>query len=378
MIMDRLFVVKGQLQQIYAAYSKYIDKAVQFVLALGAFYLINHNLGFMGMLSSPAVTLALAVICTFLPVIATVWASALLILGHIYTISLGMLAVTAVIFLLMFIFYLKFSPKTAVFILLMPLAFLLKIPYTVPVALGLTGNPLSVVPVICGTIIYYMIGYVKNSAAALKSADEEGMIGQVTMFVKQIFQNKEMWIMIIAFVLCLLVVYTVRKMSVDHAWKIAIAAGAAVNIVVVAIGDVLFDVPVSYLGIIGGNIAAILLGMVLELLFFAVDYSRGEKLQFEDDEYYYYVKAIPKISVAPPEKTVKRINKREEHQETEIIDEGKMRNKSGNPRNRKPAQKRRTPQKNERHAQGNKKKSAEQMLMTRSLRKELNLDRQKD
>ena len=50
---------------------------------------------------------------------------------------------------------------------------------------------------------------------------------------------------------------------------------------------------------------------------FSVDYARSERLQFEDDEYYYYVKAIPKVAVTTPEKTVKKINER---QETEIID----------------------------------------------------------
>ena len=47
-------------------------------------------------------------------------------------------------------------------------------------------------------------------------------------------------------------------------------------------------------------------------------------MQFEDDEYYYYVKAVPKISVAKPEKTVKRINGR---RETEIIDTESVRNR---------------------------------------------------
>ena len=48
-----------------------------------------------------------------------------------------------------------------------------------------------------------------------------------------------------------------------------------------------------------------------------MDYSRTEIVQFEDDEYYYYVKAVPKVHVAVPEKTVKKINVR---QETEMID----------------------------------------------------------
>ena len=31
-------------------------------------------------------------------------------------------------------------------------------------------------------------------------------------------------------------------------------------------------------------------------------------MQFEDDEYYYYVRAVPKMSVAAPNKRVKRFN----------------------------------------------------------------------
>ena len=43
---------------------------------------------------------------------------------------------------------------------------------------------------------------------------------------------------------------------------------------------------------------------------FAVDYSRTEYVQFEDDEYYYYVKAVPKLTVTRPDVKVKRINTR--------------------------------------------------------------------
>ena len=42
---------------------------------------------------------------------------------------------------------------------------------------------------------------------------------------------------------------------------------------------------------------------------FNLDYSRTEKVQFEDDEYYYYVKAVPKVTVTTPEHKVKKINR---------------------------------------------------------------------
>lgn len=41
---------------------------------------------------------------------------------------------------------------------------------------------------------------------------------------------------------------------------------------------------------------------------FAVDYSRTEYIQFQDDDYYYYVKAVPKITVSAPDVKVQKIN----------------------------------------------------------------------
>ena len=54
-----------------------------------------------------------------------------------------------------------------------------------------------------------------------------------------------------------------------------------------------------------GNIAALIIGFVLEFLFMDLDYEITEHIQFEDDDYYYYVKAVPKKMVTSSEKTVK-------------------------------------------------------------------------
>lgn len=379
--MDNLYVIKGQLQQVYAKYSKFIDKGVQFILALAAFYMINHDLGFMSLLSNPLITLGLAVICAFLPMIVTVLAAAILILVQMAAVSLGIMAVTAAVFVIMFVFYVRFSPKTALIILLTPLAFLFHIPYVIPVAFGLVGAPSSVVAIICGTIVYYMIDYVKTSASALESGGATAMISQLMTYLQQVFQNKEMIITIIAFVIVLFLVYQVRRMAISHAWKSASAAGAVVSIVIMAAGSAVLDVKISYPELILGNVAAVIVGLILELLFFAVDYSRTESVQYEDDEYYYYVKAVPKIVVAAPEKTVKRINRRTENQETEIINTDEIRGKSAEdgearkegekkPGKRKAAGKPRSPRKKESQITGN----MDQLLLTRSLQKELHLD----
>lgn len=51
----------------------------------------------------------------------------------------------------------------------------------------------------------------------------------------------------------------------------------------------------SMLAICVGIGIAALWGWVLKFFCFNLDYSRTERVQFEDDEYYYYVKAVPKI-----------------------------------------------------------------------------------
>ena len=64
------------------------------------------------------------------------------------------------------------------------------------------------------------------------------------------------------------------------------------------------------------NIALIITGVILgvaaayicNIVFFALDYKRTEYVQYEDDEYYYYVKAVPKINVANADVRIKHIN----------------------------------------------------------------------
>ena len=254
--MNDLIVWRDKLQELYATKSIYIDKAVQFVLALVTFLMINQNIGLMKAVATPVVAVALAVICTFLPPVVTAYVAAGLVIVHLFKLSVGVAAAAALIFVVMFIFYCRFTPKKALLLLVTPVAFMLHIPYVVPVACALVLGPISAVPVVFGTIIYYMIECVRTSATAITSTD--GITRQISLFVKTVFQDKTLWITVIAFIISIFVVYTVRRLSVDHAWKIAAASGAVVNIVVIVIGDIVFDIHTSYNMLIIGNIAACL------------------------------------------------------------------------------------------------------------------------
>lgn len=379
--MNTMYVIRGKLQEFYAEKSMIVNKLLQFVLALVTFTVISHNVGYMKAAATPVVSLALAIVCTCLPLIMTVVMATVLILVHMYSVSLGILAVTAVLFLVMYIFYLRLTPKMALLVLLTPLACALKIPCVIPIAAGLVATPVSLIAAFCGTIVYYMMEYVKAIAGSTEGSGSKALLSQTSTYVKQVFMNKDMWVMIFAFTVCFFLVFALHRMAVDHAWKIAIIAGAVANVIVIAVGSVAFGLKVSYPSLILGSVLAVLAGLVLEFFFFSVDYARSENLQFEDDEYFYYVKAIPKVSVTTPEKTVKRINER---QETEIIDTEEVRRMAkgtsekkaqpakkksvrvskANPGNKRPPKKGPVTKKHDM-------KEVDKMLLTQSLRRDL-------
>lgn len=305
--MSTLLIWREKLQKIYARYSIYILKGMQFLMGLILFAMINSNIGFMKMASSVFCTIGLAVVCTFFPMIVMLMAATLLVLAHFYALSLPIMLIAAVVFVIMYIFYFRFTPKKAWIVLLSAMAFGLKLPFVVPVVFGLLGTPVWIVPAACGIMAYYMADFVKGSAAALKSVDAEGLAGSLISSAKQILGGKEMWLMIVAVVIGILVVNLVRTRAINHAWKIASAAGAVVCVVVALVGNIMLKGELSYASLVLSAAAGIVLGVALEFLFFCVDYSRTENIQFEDDEYYYYVKAVPKVGVSAPEKKVKHI-----------------------------------------------------------------------
>lgn len=256
----------------------------------------------------PSIVLILALMCSFLPVNLVAVFGGILILAHAYALSLEFFALAFIIILLMVLLFFRTAPQYGYLLILTPIAFVLKVPYVVPLAMGLVGTPAAAIPVACGTIVFYLLHYMKLNTTMLSGTETESMKQKITYLIDNVVRNKEMLLMAVAFALTLLIVYVVRRMSIDYAWSIAIGTGAVVELVVLLIGSMIFSVSLKLLGVLAGCVVSAGLAFLLQLTVFSMDYSRTEYVQFEDDEYYYYVKAVPKLSIAVSEKRVKKIS----------------------------------------------------------------------
>ncbi len=305
-----LLVFKEQLKEFYARFEIYITPVIKFIFSFLAFILMNKNIGFMSKLTVGYIPLVLALVCSFLPYGAISFLAAGFMLAHLSGISIEITLVMAVFILVVGLLYYGFQPGDSYLLVLTPVFFLLKIPYAIPLIVGLSGSVISVIPVSCGVFIYYTLLYVKQNAGVLTNDMSVDEVLKFMQLMKSLLSNKLMLVMVTAFALSLVVVAVTRSLSMDYAWIIAIVAGTIAQLGVIFIGDIAADVSVSVIRLLMGILVSIVIAGIYTFFVFAVDYSRTEYVQFENDDYYYYVKAVPKLTVSAPDVKVQKINAR--------------------------------------------------------------------
>ncbi len=308
--MTTLLEIKEQIRGFCSRYEIYLRPVVKSILALVTFLVIRSRLGYMTQINSMTLILVLALSCALLPVNIIVVFAAVLVLLHLYSLSLAACAVCFLVMLVMFLLYFRFLPKKAYYAVLMPLAFAFHIPYVLPVVLGLLNeNPVSILSMVCGGIIYYLLaGITANATGIAEMTEDDSIITKFSDVLKQFVGNREMIAMLAILVLAALVVWFLRRLAVDHAWLIAISTGCLLQLVLSLICDLQLKLGTNMLSVVLGVVLSAFVGLVLQFFFFNLDYTRTERVQFEDDEYYYYVKAVPKIYVSGTDKKVQKFS----------------------------------------------------------------------
>ena len=308
-MLTSIFEIRKKIIEGYGQFEYVIVPAFKFAAAFLLILMINEHIGFNQGLTNQLLDVIIALICTLVPVNFMAGIMVILILAHLYTLSLETMIVGAVIFLLMFLLYFRFSPKDTMMILLLPLAFAAHVEYAIPVTAGLLFAPGSAVGVGFGVIIVKYLSFVEQNKAVLENSE----IGPATVdnfrnIIDALLQNRSMWILAAAFAAAVIVVYFIRRLETAHSWTIAIIAGNVMILFVLLFGDMQYDTNIDLNKVFLGTALSLAVELLVEFFCFMVDYTRIESVQFEDDDYYYYVKAVPKVTVSDSLRTVKTIS----------------------------------------------------------------------
>ena len=155
---------------------------------------------------------------------------------------------------------------------------------------------------------YFSLDASNYLAELSKTTDTENMLESYKYIFQHLIDNKDLLLTIVVFAVVLIITHVIYRLSVEYSWYAAIIVGGLFEIILFLVGNVVLNASISIGEILLGSICAVIIAVVAQFFKTVVDYSRVENTQFEDEEYYYYVRAVPKNSIATKRKRIKRFN----------------------------------------------------------------------
>ena len=307
--MIQLLLIRDSIKSVFKKYNAAIIPVLRFIAAFVTFALINGDLGYNEKLTGISVLVLLSAISAFFPMGVTVFLSGILMIFHIYSASMFLSLIFIVIIAILYFLLMRLAPGYSSLIIAIPVLTFFHMEALVPIAVGLVGSPIAIFAMIPGIVVSVLFNIIKEavkmSAGSMQIEDNL----QIYVFViKSLLDNKLMLLMIAAAIAVFLATYICRRLAVSHSYILGIMAGIIVNLIVMIVGGLVFEVNVSVLWIFLGSIISGALAFAVQFFKYLLDYSSVEHLQFDDDDYFYYVTAVPKLSVTSPDLNILKIN----------------------------------------------------------------------
>jgi len=325
--MDEILYIRALIISAVKKYEAVLLFIVRFFVGLFIYSSINR-LGFLRnellFLITPPAGFALLVILAFLFAVLPLPASYSLIAVYaaLHLSTNLEIAVTVFLFLLCVIFlYVRLAPKESILILFVIFGFYFKIPYLVPMLAGLYFGLTSAVPVILGVFIWHFIPVVTDLIKISVSAgfNVSAMVDTIPSIYQGFFvalSENTLWIFTaFSFTMILVTVYAISRLSVNFSAELAVLFGAAVNIISFAAAAIAVKIDVSLFGMVVSTLFSVILAYLIHFFDVALDYSRVERVQFSDEDNYYYVKVVPKLTTSAGKKEKRASERRETEEE---------------------------------------------------------------
>ena len=292
--MDMLRSFKEELQRIYGRNDYWLVPVFRSLFSMLLLFLLCRYLQIEGKMANPMVILLLSLLSFFLPFSFLPCLAGIYLLYFFYLKSFLLLGIALVFFVFVFLIQSSVRGKYAVLLVAMPLCFFLGIPYFLPLLVGLTMGLPAVLSLGLGVMVYYFLKFIREYKEQLTLGGDlleqfEGFSQKISPFVK----NKELMLVLLIFCLAALAMYIIRNFSFNYSWELALVAGLILEVLLFAMYTALALKLNLGLALVSYLFSAVLAFCVL-FFFRDADYRGTEFVQFEDDGYYYYVKAIPK------------------------------------------------------------------------------------
>ena len=283
-----------------------------------------YNQGFKDFFSPPLalpITMLLGILYVILPTTMS-YAIMIAVIGVQLSSNIEIAILTVLFLLCILFFYVRLAPKESILILLTIAAFEFKIPYLVPLLAGLYGSVTTLIPVgigvlLCRNLIPVVTALMKYSnTAGLNVMEMPRTLSEILPALLTNIQSNQEWIFIaFIFAMVILAVYGISRISLDYSKDISVALGAVLTIVSFIIARVLAEMEVNIASTVLYVIISAVIAEIVRFFDIVLDYSRSERVEFEDEDNYYFVKVVPKVIMAKGVRVKHTLRTQEEYEE---------------------------------------------------------------
>ena len=305
--MDGILYIRAVIISVIKRYEAAVLFILKFFLGFFVFSGINQ-LGFLrdellfilepGM--GPMLLLILAFLFSILPLAASYGLMIVYITLHLSA-NTEIAAIVLLVSLCVLFFYIRLAPKESILILLTVIGFYFRLPYLIPLITGLYFGLTGAIPVMLGVLIWHYIPVIIELMSTTGSAGFE--ITELADTIPVIYQdvltnvtgNYEWLFIAFSFTMVIITVYAISRLSIDYSAEVAVILGAIVNIISFIVAAIAVQIDVNIFGMLFATIISAAIACVIRFFDIALDYTRVERIQFSDEDNYYYVKVVPKL-----------------------------------------------------------------------------------
>lgn len=312
-MMMTLLVLKNRIRHFYEKHYHIVRCIIKFLIMFFASEVLTHTMEYNTFFQPTALLVLVSVVAAVTPDMVSVLFLVVMACGEIVNVSVLLCMSFFILFLVYLLLIGRLDARQYYVIVAIPVLAFLRISYTVPLIAACVCTPAMLPALLMGIFTQYlMMGIMDYGAAtATGGSVQENVLSALRYVIDYVIHN-EMWLItMIAFTLTFLCVYFIRCAAVKYGMQIAILVGAIVLMTVELLSNIIWNLNLA----IGYLFIQVLIstGLAYIVQFFSVnlDYRGTKKLQFEDDEYFYYVTAVPKYKVADAEHTVTTISSEE-------------------------------------------------------------------
>ena len=320
--MKLLLRLRGRFVSFYKKHIFVVGYFLRLVFVLIVLLLFRPRMEYNELLSQTWFVLAFSVVSAFIPTRFLPLTVIAYISFQIMSLSTGIGAAVLIVLIVMYLLYFRINPDYALLIILLPAFTMIRLPLLAVLVLALTTPFNSIFAVLAGHITYYLIHYVDINAAVFSGIidsleSEVTELNMLGIMVYGFFTYKEFLYSTFTVLAVFVITYYVKKIYINRSNDMAAVIGTGTYIIFMIAFNLAFNTitVVRLATIVVGSIVSLILALLAENIALPLDYSRTEFLEFEDEEYYYYVRAVPKTNLDREVVSVKQINRRVKKEE---------------------------------------------------------------